>query len=206
MFLQILLFIIRQLFLELIICCASSSWRQKGTVEVCSTISSSCEVMLSGIFAVLWVPWIPGVCFSTLLSDKGGILRYISSVESFKKYISNSIKTLPNVFQLKQHFARKSFYCCRLSVNFHCCDKEGLQISTVRPPFLAFRLSRQRLLPTCLSLELLSICSHFWKRKYNYWPGKAGNGRILHPVLWSLHKLPWLVPGKAVQTAIIGAV
>lgn len=129
--------------------------------------------MLSDIFAVLRVPWIPGVCFSTLLSDKGGILRYISSVESFKKYISNSIKTLPNVFQLKQHFACKSFYCCRLSVNFHCCDKEGLQISTVRPPFLAFRLSRQRLLPTCLSLELLSICSHFWKRKYSYWSGKA---------------------------------
>lgn len=124
--------------------------------------------MLSDIFAVLRVPWIPGVCFSALLSDKGGILRYISSVESFKKYISNSIQTLPNVFQLKQHFTCKSFYCCRLSVNFHCCDKEGLQISTVRPPFLAFRLSRQRLLPTCLSLELLSICSHFWKRKYSY--------------------------------------
>lgn len=159
--------------------------------------------MFSDTFAVLQAPWILGVCFSTLLlSDKGGILRYISSVESFKKYISNSIKTLPNVYELKQRFAGKSFYCCRLSVNFHCCDKEGLQISTVRPPFLAFRLSRQRLLPTCLSLELLSICSHFCKRKYSYWAGKAGKGWVLRPVLWSLHKLPWLVLGKAVKTAV----
>lgn len=127
--------------------------------------------MFSEIFAVLQVHQFSGVCFSTLLlSDKDGILRYISSVESFKKYISNSIKTLPNVYELKQHFACKFFYCCRLSVNFHCCDKEGLQISTVRPPFLAFRLSRQRLLPTCLSLELLSICSHFCLLSFSLQP------------------------------------
>lgn len=150
------------------------NWRQKGIVEVFTPRRNCAAVTFSDTFAVLQAPWIPGVCFSTLLlSDKGGILRYISSVESFKKYISNSIKTLPNVYELKQRFALKSFYCCRLSVNFHCCDKEGLQISTVRPPFLAFRLSRQRLLPTCLSLELLSICSHFCKRKYSYWAGKS---------------------------------
>lgn len=54
-------------------------------------------------------------------------------------------------------------YCCKLSENFHCCESDGLQTSTVSPPVLVFRLSRHKLLPTCLSFELLSICSHFWR-------------------------------------------
>ncbi len=54
-----------------------------------------------------------------------------------------------------------SSYGCRLRVNFHCWVSDGLHTSTVRPPFRALRLSRHRLLPTCRSLELLSICSHF---------------------------------------------
>lgn len=40
----------------------------------------------------------------------------------------------------------------------------GLHTSTVSPPILALRLSRQRLLPTWRSFELESICSHFWRR------------------------------------------
>lgn len=39
-------------------------------------------------------------------------------------------------------------YDCKLRVNFHCWLRLGLQTSTVRPPILALRLSRQRLLPT----------------------------------------------------------
>lgn len=54
-------------------------------------------------------------------------------------------------------------YDCRLRVNFHCWLRLWLQISTVSPPILALRLSRQRLLPTWRSLELDSICSHFWR-------------------------------------------
>lgn len=56
-------------------------------------------------------------------------------------------------------------YGCRLSENFHCCDSAGPHTSTLRPPVLAARLSRHRLLPTCRSLELPSICSHFCKRQ-----------------------------------------
>lgn len=56
-------------------------------------------------------------------------------------------------------------YCCRLSENFHCCDRAGPHTSTLRPPLLAVRLSRHRLLPTCRSLELPSICSHFCNRE-----------------------------------------
>lgn len=54
-------------------------------------------------------------------------------------------------------------YCCRFSENFHCWDRDGPHTSTLRPPVLAMRLSRHRLLPTCRSLELPSICSHFCK-------------------------------------------
>lgn len=39
-------------------------------------------------------------------------------------------------------------YDCKLRVNFHCWLRLGLQTSTVSPPILALRLSRQRLLPT----------------------------------------------------------
>lgn len=53
-------------------------------------------------------------------------------------------------------------YDCKLRVNFHCWVRLGLQTSTVSPPILALRLSRQRLLPTWRSFELDSICSHFW--------------------------------------------
>lgn len=53
-------------------------------------------------------------------------------------------------------------YDCKLRVNFHCWLRLGLQTSTVSPPILALRLSRQRLLPTWRSFELDSICSHFW--------------------------------------------
>lgn len=56
-------------------------------------------------------------------------------------------------------------YCCRFSENFHCWDRAGPHTSTLRPPVLAVRLSRHRLLPTCRSLELPSICSHFCKRQ-----------------------------------------
>lgn len=63
-------------------------------------------------------------------------------------------------------------YDCRLRVNFHCWLRLWLQTSTVSPPILALRLSRQRLLPTWRSLELDSICSHFWwhthKKKKRY--------------------------------------
>lgn len=53
-------------------------------------------------------------------------------------------------------------YDCRLRENFHCWLRLWLQTSTVSPPILALRLSRQRLLPTWRSLALDSICSHFW--------------------------------------------
>lgn len=43
---------------------------------------------------------------------------------------------------------RSAPYDCKLRVNFHCWLRLGLQTSTVRPPILALRLSRQRLLPT----------------------------------------------------------
>lgn len=52
-------------------------------------------------------------------------------------------------------------YDCKLRVNFHCWLRLGLQTSTVSPPILALRLSKQRLLPTWRSFELDSICSHF---------------------------------------------
>lgn len=58
-------------------------------------------------------------------------------------------------------------YCCRLSENFHCCDRAGPHTSTLRPPLLAVRLSRHRLLPTCRSLELPSICSHFCNTEHS---------------------------------------
>lgn len=54
-------------------------------------------------------------------------------------------------------------YDCKFRVNFHCWLRLGLQTSTVSPPILALRLSRQRLLPTWRSFELDSICSHFWR-------------------------------------------
>lgn len=98
--------IIHRLFLELKLSAVQvRNWRQKGTVKVFTPRRSCAAATLSEIFAVLRVHRFPGVHFSTLLlSDKDGILRYISSVESFKKYISNSIKTLPDVYELKQHF------------------------------------------------------------------------------------------------------
>lgn len=67
--------------------------------------------------------------------------------------ISIQYWTLPRVWSAP--------YDCKLRVNFHCWLRLGLQTSTVSPPILALRLSRQRLLPTWRSFELDSICSHF---------------------------------------------
>lgn len=67
------------------------------------------------------------------------------------------------LYLLSQVWAGAAYapYDCRFRVNFHCWLRLGLHTSTVSPPILALRLSRQRLLPRWRSLELDSICSHF---------------------------------------------
>lgn len=79
---------------------------------------------------------------------------------------SMSIFIWPSSFSVFLHIPNRgrtwtSPYDCRLRVNFHCWLRLWLQTSTVSPPILALRLSRQRLLPTWRSFELDSICSHF---------------------------------------------
>lgn len=75
-------------------------------------------------------------------------------------------------------WALRASYCCRLSENFHCCDRAGPHTSTLRPPLLAVRLSRHRLLPTCRNLELPSICSHFCNREGTVWGRSLGQCRV----------------------------
>lgn len=88
-------------------------------------------------------------------------------------------------------------YCCRLSENFHCWDSAGPHTSTLRPPFLAARLSRHRLLPTCRSLELPSICSHFCERQQStsqHGAPTGGGGSCSHGSPGCVKNAPFLFP------------
>lgn len=84
-------------------------------------------------------------------------------MESLRNIINDVITGL----RLTVGTGRSHSYRCRLSENFHRWDGAALHTSTLRPPLLAARLSRHRLLPRCRSLELPSICSHFCKGQQN---------------------------------------
>lgn len=105
-------------------------------------------------------------------ADHDGILRYIVS----RKVSETDLMTCSPPGGRARADGRPH-YGCRLSENFHCCDSAGPHTSTLRPPVLAARLSRHRLLPTCRSLELPSICSHFCKRQEDTFQHGCRQGR-----------------------------